>query len=68
MNVKLQKLAKQMTAIQTLLQQQQGGQQQQQQDRTSSPRSDAKKADGDDKKDGDAETAEAERNIRFGSS
>ena len=67
MNVKLQKLAKQMTAIQTLLQQQQGGQQQQQ-DRTSSPRSDAKKADGDDKKDGDAETAEAERNIRFGSS
>ena len=67
MNVKLQKLAKQMTAIHTLLQQQQGGQQQQQQDR-SSPRSDAKKANGDDKKDGDAETAEAERNIRFGSS
>ena len=65
--MKLQKLVKQVTAIQTMLQQQQGGQQQQNGLRSSD-------ADGekdirepqDDDDDGDDET-EAERNIRFGS-
>lgn len=66
MNVKLQKLSKQLTAVQNMLQQQQQQSGQPQQDGVSSPQANGDKDSKDNKS--DDETTEAERDIRFGSS